>query len=95
MFASWFRMRAACPRCGLPFERASGEITGGMGVSIVVTLLLVILAAAWIGFSGVALGPAFLVMGALTIVFPIVFYPLSRGLWVAVLYLTGDNEEHD
>jgi len=61
----------------------------------VVTLLLVIVAAGWIGFSGVPLGPAFLAMGALTIVFPIMFYPVSRGLWVAVLYLTGDNEERD
>jgi uncharacterized protein (DUF983 family) len=44
MFASWFRMRRVCAVCGLPFERASGEITGGMGFNIVVTLFLVIVA---------------------------------------------------
>lgn len=95
MFVTWFRMRLACPECGLPFERASGEITGGMGVNIVATLALVIVAAALIGFSSVPLLPAFLAMGALVVVFPILFYPSSRGLWVALLYLTGDNVERD
>ncbi|HWQ13380.1 MAG TPA: DUF983 domain-containing protein [Roseiflexaceae bacterium] len=95
MFTSWFHMRRACPVCGMPFERASGEITGGMGVNIVATLALVIVAAAAIGFSSVPLLPAFLVMGALVVLFPIAFYPSSRGLWVGVLYLTGDNAERD
>lgn len=95
MFASFFRMRPACPVCGLPFERASGEITGGMGISIVVTLLIAIIAAVVIGFTDVALLPALLVMGLVMIVFPIVFYPISRGLWASFLYVTGDNEEPD
>ncbi len=95
MFASWFRMRAACPACGLPFERSSGEITGGMGFNIAVTLAIVIVAGALIGFSSVPLAPAFAVMGVATVLFPIAFYPSSRGLWVGLLYLTGDNEERD
>lgn len=94
-FESWFRMRRACPACGLPFERASGEITGGMGISIAVTLLIVIVAAAAIGFSSAPLGPAFAVMGLVTLVFPIVFYPASRGIWVAILYLTNHHDEPD
>lgn len=95
MFRSWFTMRQACPACGLPFERASGEITGGMGFNIVFTLFLVIIAGAVIGFSSVPLLPAFLVMGLVTVMFPIVFYPFSRALWVGLLYLTGDNTEPD
>jgi uncharacterized protein (DUF983 family) len=95
MFASWFRMRRACPTCGLPFERASGEITGGMGFNIVATLALVIVTAVVVGFSSVPLLPALLAMGALAVLFPIVFYPFSRGLWVGLLYLTGDNAERD
>ncbi len=95
LFSSFFRMRQECPVCGLPFERASGEITGGMGVNIVATLALVIVAAAVIGFSQVPLMPAFAVMGVLVVLFPILFYPSSRGLWLALLYLTGDNTEPD
>jgi uncharacterized protein (DUF983 family) len=93
MFAGWFRMHRRCPACGLPYERAEGEITGGMGFNIVVTLLLVIVAAAVIGFSGAPLAPALLGLGAATILFPILFYPFSRALWAAVLFLTGDNAE--
>jgi uncharacterized protein (DUF983 family) len=95
MFSSFFTMRRTCPECGLPFERASGEITGGMGFNIVVTLFLVIVAAAVVGFSSLPLLPAFLGMGALVVLFPILFYPSSRGLWVGLLYLTGDNAEPD
>jgi uncharacterized protein (DUF983 family) len=95
MFSGWFTMRQTCPECGLLFERASGEITGGMGFNIVFTLFLVIIAGAAIGFSSVPLLPAFLIMGAVTILFPVLFYPFSRGLWVGVLYLTGDNAERD
>lgn len=95
MFTSFFHMRRHCPVCDLPFERASGEITGGMAVNTVVTLLLVIIAAPFIGFSSVPLMPAFLVMGTIVILFPIVFYPFSRGLWASFLYVTGDNEEPD
>ena len=95
MFSTWFTMRPACPACGMPFERASGEITGGMGFNIVTTLFIVIIAAAVIGFTGVPLLPALLAMGLVTVVFPIVFYPFSRGLWVGLLYLTGDNAEPD
>jgi uncharacterized protein (DUF983 family) len=95
MFAGWFTMRPACPSCGLPFERASGEITGGMGFNIVFTLFIVIVAGAAIGFSSVPLLPAMLVLAAVTVAFPILFYPSSRGLWVGLLYLTGDNVERD
>lgn len=95
MFASWFTMRRTCPSCGLPFERSSGEITGGMGFNIAVTLFIVIVAGAAIGFSSVPLLPAMLALAAVTVAFPIVFYPSSRGLWVGLLYLTGDNVESD
>jgi uncharacterized protein (DUF983 family) len=93
MFSSWFRMRQTCPVCGLEFERATGEITGGMGVNIVVTLILVIIAAVVVGFSTVPLAPALLGIGLAVVLFPIAFYPISRGLWVALLYVTGNNQE--
>lgn len=95
MFSSWFQMRRRCPVCDLEFERASGEITGGMGINIVVTLVLVIVAAAIVGFSTVPLVPALLGIGAGIVLFAIAFYPVSRGLWVAFLYVTGAHQERD
>jgi uncharacterized protein (DUF983 family) len=94
MFTSWFKMRAVCPNCGTHFERATGEITGGMAVNTVTTLFLVIIASVVIGFSTIPLIPALITVGIAIFVFPIVFYPFSRGLWVAFLYMTGNNHEN-
>jgi uncharacterized protein (DUF983 family) len=95
MFSSLFQMRQRCPVCGLEFERSTGEITGGMGVNIVVVLILVVLASVVIGFSTIPLLPAFLVAGVAIVAFAILFYPISRGLWAALIYLTGASQEKD
>lgn len=95
MFSSYFQMHQCCPICHLPFEEASGEITGGMGVNIVVTLFLVITSAAVVGFSDLPVVPALLVLIVFFILFPILFYPFSRAVWMSLLYLTGDHREPD
>lgn len=96
MFRTYFSMRTSCPTCGTSFERSSGEITGGMAINTVATLAIALTAGIIIGVSpSVPLLPALLSMVAVVIVFPIAFYPISRGLWVAILFLTGDNTEPD
>ena len=88
-------MYHACPVCALEFERASGEITGGMGINTVATCVLEVgLVIAFL----LAPSPLALEIGALVLVgvaFPILFYRSSRGLWVSLLYLTGNNTEPD
>ena len=96
MFESFFTMRTQCPVCGNRFEKSGGEVTGGMGINIVVTLLLVIVAGISVCVTpSIPLLPALLILGLGAIVFPIVFYPISRGLWAGILYLTGDSNESD
>src|SRR5215471_16779229 len=96
MFESLFRMRRECPVCGLVFERAAGEVTGGMVINFVVTGLVITIGSLYFGlFSRAPLSSVLLGMGAFAIVFPIVFYPVSRGLWASILYLTAANAEHD
>jgi uncharacterized protein (DUF983 family) len=91
-----FTMRRACPVCGLLFEEASGEATGGMAINIVATLFIVIASALIFGpMTSIPLLPVLLGLGLVTILFPIAFYRSSRGLWVAFLYLTGGNQEPD
>jgi hypothetical protein len=95
MFRRGFKMYHACPVCALEFERASGEITGGMGINTVATCLLE--AGLVIAF---VVAPAPLALEIVTLVlvgvaFPIVFYRSSRGLWASLLYLTGSNTESD
>lgn len=96
MFVAGFTMRLTCPHCGLPFERSSGEITGGIGINAFVTQTIVFVLGAALGwFTELPLLP---LLGVLTIcaaVFTIAFYRPSRGLWASILYLTGDNDEPD
>lgn len=96
MFESAFGMRGQCPVCGLPFERSSGEISGGMGINAFVTQTIVFVLGAALGwFTKLPLGPLLLLLVVLTVVLPIALYRPSRGVWAAILFLTGDNEEED
>ncbi|PLS79263.1 MAG: DUF983 domain-containing protein [Chloroflexi bacterium] len=96
MFESGFQMYRECPHCGLAFERSSGEITGGMGINTVATLLIVLFSGIYIGVTpSVPALPAFIVVVLVAILFPIGFYRSSRGMWASILYLTGDNAEPD
>jgi uncharacterized protein (DUF983 family) len=96
MFESAFRMRRQCPVCGLPFERAAGEVTGAMMINFVVTGVVVMVGSLYFGlFSSVPLGQVLVGLGLFAIAFPIVFYHCSRGLWVGILYLTAANAERD
>jgi uncharacterized protein (DUF983 family) len=96
MFERGFTMRRACPVCGLVFEHASGEITGGMAINTVVTLLVITVASLVFGLNpAVPLGPLLVGLAAFAILFPIAFYRSSRGLWAGFLYVMGDNTERD
>jgi uncharacterized protein (DUF983 family) len=88
IFRSWFRLRPACPTCGLALERGEAEDHwfGAVAVNLVAAELLGIgaivvwIIAAWPDVPWTALqygGP--LIMIAL----PVLFYPLSRALWLA------------
>lgn len=80
----------------MAFERSSGEITGGMGINTIVTLLIVVCGGVFVGVSpSLPLVPSVSILLLVAIIFPIAFYPISRGLWASILYLTGDNEEPD
>jgi uncharacterized protein (DUF983 family) len=96
LFESFFKMRRECPACGLPFERSSGEITGGMAINFVVVGLVITIGSLYFGlFSSAPLATVLIGFGLFAIFFPIVFYPVSRGLWASILYLTAANSERD
>lgn len=95
MFGKGFQMNRTCPNCGLEFERASGEITGGMGINVVVTLIVIIIGSLLALSPTTPLLPLLLGLFVFAVIFPIAFYRPSRGLWAGLLYITGDNREPD
>ena len=86
-FEGWFRMKPECPQCGHHYEREDGYWVSAMivntavteavfGIGFVAVLIATIPDVAWVPV---------LIVGAVTnVVVPILFYPLSKTVWVAL-----------
>jgi len=95
LFRRWFSMVERCPRCGLRFEREEGHWVGAMIVNFAVTMLafVSVLAAGllltwpdvpWTGLTVVAV--------VIVVAVPIVLYPWSKTIWVAIDLLMHRSE---
>lgn len=87
VFASFFDLRERCPGCGLGFEREHGYWLGAMIINLAVTegLFGIVfvggMVVTWPDVPWTGLLVAALVLNA---VVPVVFYPWSKTLWLAV-----------
>jgi uncharacterized protein (DUF983 family) len=80
-------MLAACPRCGLRFGREEGDWTGAMAMNFVLTgtvFAVVFIALVAVTAPSVPVVPLLAVLVPITIVGPLVGYPVSKTLWVAI-----------
>jgi uncharacterized protein (DUF983 family) len=87
LFRHWFTIVARCPRCTLHFERESGYWAGALAINIGVTSFVFIAAfavALAITIPDIPVLPILAVLVPLMIVVPIVYYPFSKTLWMAV-----------
>lgn len=87
LFHGWFRMVPRCPRCGLNFERDEGYWTGALAMNFVLTgglFAVVFVALVAATAPNVPVGPLLAVLVPITVLAPIVGYPVSKTLWVAV-----------
>jgi hypothetical protein len=100
LFSRWTRLVDRCPGCGLRFEREEGYWVGAMIVNIAVTELAFLgvvvggIAATWPDVRwGLLTVVGLLVNGLL----PIVFYPWSKTIWMAldVLLHRMDRQDHE
>lgn len=88
LFVHWLRMRPVCPRCGLKTDRGEADaFIGGYTVNFVTAevtaaaLMLVTLLATWpdVPWRALMLGGV-----ALMVLLPILFFPFSRTVWLAI-----------
>jgi uncharacterized protein (DUF983 family) len=87
LFRGYFAMVPDCPRCGLHFEREQGYWAGALAINFVssgglIVLLLVALLIATLPDVNAALLLGVLVPVA--ILGPMIWYPYSKTLWVAI-----------
>jgi uncharacterized protein (DUF983 family) len=102
LFHGYLKMVPDCPRCGLHFEREQGYWAGAMAVNIIVTggLFTVVFVAMLIAtIPNVPVAPLLAVLVPIVLIVPILYYPFSKTMWVAVdrafLQKLDPNERHD
>jgi uncharacterized protein (DUF983 family) len=86
---SWFRMKHACPVCGLVFERGESHdfFIGAYLINLVVAESAAVLVAAvmWLTLgSRVSFNVLWGASMVLAVVMPAIFYPFARELWLAI-----------
>jgi uncharacterized protein (DUF983 family) len=87
LFRGWFTIVDRCPRCHLHFEREPGYWVGALAINIGVTSAVFVLAFALalaLTIPDIPVLPILAVLVPLMIVVPIVYYPFSKTVWMAV-----------
>ena len=87
LFPRFLTIAKACPTCGYSFERESGWWLGAMTMNIgaaMVVFMVFLIGGLWITWPDVPWTFLTVAGVALMCVFPIVFMPISRTLWLAL-----------
>jgi uncharacterized protein (DUF983 family) len=87
LFRKWFKMVPDCPRCGLHFEREQGYWTGAIAVNTIVIggLFALIFVGTLIATApDIPIVPLLLVVVPLMAIGPLIIYPFSKTIWVAI-----------
>lgn len=89
LFRRYLTLKPECPRCGLHFEREEGYWVGALAVNIGLVMALFMVAFVVIlvlTVPDVPVGPSLAILVPIMVVGPILFYPFSKTLWMAVDY---------
>jgi len=87
LFSRWFTMAETCPRCGLRFARVEGHWLGALGLNTIVSftlLFVVVVTGLVLSYPDFRLGPLLAAAALTAVVFPLVYFPLSRTMWTAI-----------
>ncbi|MBM3658370.1 MAG: DUF983 domain-containing protein [Actinobacteria bacterium] len=89
LFEHYFTIKEDCPRCGLHFEREHGYWVGALAWNIAIVMALFIVTFVVImvlTVPDVPVGLSLLILVPIMLIGPIVFYPFSKTLWMALDY---------
>lgn len=95
VFEGWWRLRPNCPTCHLLFEREEGYWLGAIAINTAATIAVFavvfvgMIVATWPDPPWSLVSAATIAVTAIT---PILFYPLSKTIWVAIdLTMRGEG----
>ena len=87
LFRTYFRMYENCSTCGVGFAREHGQWVGSLDLNTFVVAFGLMIGSA---FSPLwPLGVSLAVWGGAAILVPLLTFRFSRGLWTAIVHLTG------
>jgi len=87
LFHGYFHMVDECPGCDLHFEREPGYWAGALAINIMATgglFAVVFVALLAVTIPKVPVAPLLAVLVPIAVLGPIVYYPFSKTVWVAV-----------
>jgi uncharacterized protein (DUF983 family) len=87
LFRRYFNIVPDCPRCGLHFEREAGYWSGALAINIIVVggcFAVVFVAALALTIPAVPVVPLLVLFVPIVVLGPIVYYPFSKTVWMAV-----------
>lgn len=87
LFRRWFTLIERCPRCGLRFERIEGHWTGDLGINTIVSfgaLLVTLFVGIFATYPDIPAGPLLVAAIGVAAIVPIVFFPFSKTIWLAL-----------
>jgi uncharacterized protein (DUF983 family) len=100
IWRSWFKMKHACPSCGLVLERGESEdywlgaymfnLVAAELISVAIAVLLII-----VSWPNVPWNVVWAVSIILAVIMPFVFFPFARDLWLAFDLMFRRHEEGD
>ncbi len=94
LYAGWFTMSPCCSVCGFRYEREQGYFVGAIYVNYALTVGVAagaVLALDWT--VGLTLGEQLALGIVLAAFVPLVFFRLSRSLWLSINYLLASADE--
>jgi uncharacterized protein (DUF983 family) len=97
IFDGYFTLKERCPNCGFRFEREEGYWTGAMAINIgmcEVWFLTLFLTVVFVTMPDIAWAPLLAIALVTNGLLPILFYPLSKTIWMAFdVYYHSDEAD--
>ena len=87
LFKRYLTMVDDCPTCGLHFEREDGFFAGALAINIIAVgglFTIVFVIALVLTVPEVPVAPLLAILVPIVVLGPIVYYPFSKTVWVAV-----------
>lgn len=87
IFETWFKLKERCPTCSYPFEREEGYWVSAIivNVGVIQTLFIIAFVVCVIATApDVPWAPLLVITGTFNVIFPIVWFPYSKTVWMAI-----------